>query len=34
MEVDDIKGTRTKLNKFVSTRNTDPLNPVYQIPHV
>ena len=27
--VDDISGTRTQVNKFVSTRNTDPLNPQY-----
>ena len=34
LEVDDIAGTRTKVNKFVSTRNTDPLNPQYQLPNV
>lgn len=32
--VDDISGTRTQVNKFVSTRNTDPLNPQYQLPEV
>ena len=32
LEVDDIEGTRTKVNKFVSTRKTNPLNPVYQLP--
>lgn len=34
LEVDDIAGTRTKVNKFVSTRRTDPLNPQYQLPEV
>ena len=32
--VDDIAGTRTKVNKFVSTRHTDPLDPHYQLPNV
>ena len=32
LEVDDIDGTRTKVNKFTSTRKTNPLNPVYQLP--
>lgn len=32
--VDDIEGTRTKVNKFTTTRKTDPLNPAYQLPVV
>ena len=34
MSVDDIQGTRSKLNKFTTTRNTNPLTPQYQIPKV
>ena len=32
--VDDIDGTRTKVNKFSSTRHTNPLSPNYQLPQV
>ncbi len=32
--VDDISGTRTKVNKFSTTRHTNPLNPNYQLPQV
>lgn len=32
--MDDISGTRTKINKFTTTRQTDPLNPSYQLPSV
>ena len=34
MRTDDIEGTKSKMNKFTTTRNTNPLNPVYQIPIV
>lgn len=34
LKVDDIQGSRTKVNQFVTTRKTDPLNPVYQISNV
>jgi hypothetical protein len=34
LEVDDIKGTRTRLNKLYTTRQTNPLNPIYQLPQV
>lgn len=34
LHVDDIAGTRTKVNKFTTTRKTDPLNPQYQLPNV
>jgi hypothetical protein len=34
MLVDDIQGTRTKMNKFTTVRNTNPLNPVYELPQV
>lgn len=33
-EVDDIEGTRTKINKFTTHRQTNPLEPQYQSPHV
>ncbi len=29
MKIDDIDGTRSKMNKFTSVRQTNPLNPVY-----
>ena len=32
--VDDIRGTRTQMNKFQTTRQTNPLNPSYQLPEV
>lgn len=32
--VDDIEGTRTRVNKFTTSRKTDPLNPAYQLPVV
>lgn len=32
--VDDIQGSRTKVNKFTTTRKTNPLVPVYQLPVV
>lgn len=34
MKIDDIEGTHSKMNKFTTTRNTNPLNPTYQIPQV
>ena len=34
LHIDDISGTRTKVNRFISTRKTNPLNPVYQLPEV
>lgn len=34
LQVDDIDGTRPKMNKFTTTRQTNPLVPVYQVPHV
>ncbi len=34
MQLNDIDGTRSKMNKFTTVRNTNPLNPVYEIPKV
>jgi hypothetical protein len=34
LEVDDIKGTRTRLHQLYTPRQTNPLNPIYQLPQV
>jgi hypothetical protein len=34
LEVDDISGTRTRLKKLYTSRQTNPLNPIYQLPQV